>query len=294
MIESNAIFPPIQAQAIFSKANTMGLLIACCIMSVWAINLGVLLQLEIDRLVVWLIPLAILWQMFLYTGLFITAHDAMHGSVCPQNLKLNHFIGALAVLCYGAFSYQKVLKNHWLHHHYPTSSRDPDFHNGEHQNPFLWYLRFMRKYWGWQQFLALSAAFQIAHYLLGISQLNLALFWVIPPILSSVQLFYFGTFLTHREPEAGYSNSHCAETIPLPIFWSFVTCYHFGYHQEHHEYPQASWWQLPSVYNFTIHSKAIHSRVIRNRVPIGEQPESDPLLTSGRKSLQSFHLRAEP
>lgn len=252
---------PIETQDQLRLVNSTGLLIACCIFSLWAISLGILLRVAIDRLPVWVIPLAMLWQMFLYTGLFITAHDAMHGAVYPKHPKLNHFIGALSVLCYGAFSYRELLSNHWLHHHFPASDRDPDFHDGEHQNIFLWYFRFMRKYWGWKQFFALSAVFQFAHCLLGISQFNLALFWVIPPILSSVQLFYFGTFLTHREPKTGYTNSHRAETLSLPKFWSFVTCYHFGYHQEHHAYPHVAWWQLPSVYSPSIkHHHAKHKQ----------------------------------
>ncbi|WP_208766779.1 fatty acid desaturase [Nostoc flagelliforme] len=25
-----------------------------------------------------------------------------------------------------------------------------------------------------------------------------------------------------------------------------MSCYHFGYHQEHHEYPDVPWWKLPA------------------------------------------------
>lgn len=248
MVDSTTISSSSITQNAVRAVNIIGLLIANCILGLWTISLGLLLQIPIEHIPIGLLPFAILWQMFLYTGLFITAHDAMHGAVCPGYPKLNHWIGRLSVLCYGAFSYQKVLKNHWLHHHYPASSRDPDFHNGEQRNPFLWYFRFLRKYWGWKQCMALTGIFQVAHYLLDIPQANLVLFWGIPPILSSIQLFYFGTFLPHREPEEGYTNPHCAKTLSLPLFWSFITCYHFGYHQEHHEYPQMAWWQLPSVH----------------------------------------------
>lgn len=61
----------------------MGLLIANCILGLWAVSLGLLLQIPIEHIPTGLIPVAMLWQMFLYTGLFITAHDAMHGAVCP-------------------------------------------------------------------------------------------------------------------------------------------------------------------------------------------------------------------
>lgn len=248
MIESTVISPPLDAQERLRQSSMTGVFVAVCILSLWAISLIVLLRLDIFSLPVWGILIALFGQTFLYTGLFITAHDAMHGSICPQNPKLNHGIGRLAVICYAAFSYQKLLKNHWLHHHHPASSLDPDFHDGQHQALPLWYFRFMFKYWGWRQLLTLSAVFQILHYLLEIPEVSLLLFWVIPAILSSGQLFYFGTYLTHREPEAGYTNSHRAKTIPMPPFWSFITCYHFGYHQEHHQYPYVSWWQLPAVH----------------------------------------------
>ena len=104
-------------------------------------------------------------------------------------------------------------------------------------------------YWSWTRLICLIIVFEIISYTIHIPEKNLTLFWIIPSILSSVQLFYFGTFLPHREPEGGYKNTHCAETNPLPTFWSFITCYHFGYHEEHHEHPNVPWWKLPEVYN---------------------------------------------
>ncbi|HEY9845933.1 MAG TPA: fatty acid desaturase, partial [Candidatus Caenarcaniphilales bacterium] len=94
----------------------------------------------------------------------------------------------------------------------------------------------------------LMIVFNIINFTLKVPENNLTLFWVVPSILSSVQLFYFGTFLPHQEPQAGYIEPHRAQSTPLPVFWSFITCYHFGYHQEHHEYPHVPWWQLPAVY----------------------------------------------
>nr|MBA2748547.1 fatty acid desaturase [Tatlockia sp.] len=41
---------------------------------------------------------------------------------------------------------------------------------------------------------------------------------------------------------------HCAQTNPLPTWLSFITCYHFGYHYEHHEHPDVPWWGLPKVF----------------------------------------------
>jgi beta-carotene ketolase (CrtW type) len=80
---------------------------------------------------------------------------------------------------------------------------------------------------------------------LHIPMSNLILFWLLPLSLSSIQLFYFGIFLPHRRPKTGYTNRHCAKSSYYSIFWSFVTCYHFGYHWEHHEYPHLPWYKLP-------------------------------------------------
>jgi beta-carotene ketolase (CrtW type) len=225
-----------------------GLLIAIGIIGLWAVSLGTLLFLPIVQLPVWLILPVVLWQTFLCTGLFITAHDAMHGSVCPDRPRLNHAIGKVAVTAYGLFSYPSLLKKHWLHHHHPASQHDPDFHDGEHQNPFSWYVHFMIQYWSWKRLLVLIVLFNAIYYVLQVSYSNIILFWAIPSILSSIQLFFFGTFLPHRQPAGGYSHPHRAQTNALPVFWSFLACYHFGYHQEHHEYPHVPWWQLPAVH----------------------------------------------
>lgn len=230
-----------------TKDAIQGIVIALIILGLWGISLTFLLFWEISHIhIVWLL-LAFALQTFLYTGLFITAHDAIHCSLFPQNPKINHFIGALAAFFYALFPYQKLLKNHWLHHHHPATETDPDFHDGKHKNPFLWYLHFIKKYLGWQQIFGLIIAFNSLKYFSIISEENLLLFWVIPSILSSFQLFYFGIFLPHREPEGGYKNTHRAQSNSFPPFWSFITCYHFGYHEEHHEFPDVPWWQLPVI-----------------------------------------------
>lgn len=224
-----------------------GLVISGVILTTWLVSFSWLLSINVSTMNLWMIAAAFIWQTFLYTGLFITAHDAMHGTVFPTNIRINHAIGALAVMCYGLFSYQDLLKKHWLHHKHPGTEHDPDFHRG---NSFslIWYLQFMKHYWSWRRMAALVLLFNGIHFFLHVPELNMLLFWVLPSILSSVQLFYFGTYLTHREPEGGYTNAHRAKSTNFSILWSFLTCYHFGYHQEHHEYPQAPWWQLPKIY----------------------------------------------
>ncbi|MBD2002805.1 MULTISPECIES: beta-carotene ketolase CrtW [Cyanophyceae] len=244
--------PPLQATQIKrierSEDTYLGLAIAFAIITLWASSLIFLFSLDLSQVpVLWKI-VALVWQTFLYTGLFITAHDAMHGVVVPQNLKINNFIGSLVLTLYGLFSFDELRKKHWEHHHHPASELDPDFHDSKHKNFFAWYLYFMMGYWSWKRLIGLMVVFNLISFTFHIAEANLTLFWVIPSILSSVQLFFFGTYLPHQEPEGGYTNNHRAKTNALPIFWSFITCYHFGYHEEHHEAPHVPWWKLPEVY----------------------------------------------
>ncbi len=228
------------------RPPALGLWIAIGIISLWAVSLALLLSQ--NWLPFWLLPLAILWQAFLYTGLFITAHDAMHGAVYPDLPKLNNSIGTISVFLYGLFPYRELLQKHWLHHRFPASQRDPDFHDGQHQHPVLWYLSFIGRYWNWKQFLGVTALFNVCLFLLHIPLQNLLFFWLIPCVLSSIQLFYFGTFLPHREPVNGFTSPFRTQTLDFSTLWSFLACYHFGYHEEHHHYPNVPWWQLPAVH----------------------------------------------
>lgn len=225
-----------------------GLLIASVIITLWATSLVFLLCLDISHMpVIGRLPL-VAWQIFLYTGLFITAHDAMHGAILPHHPRINHWVGTLAVRLYGLFSYQKLLKKHWEHHRAPATEIDPDFHDGQHKNFFAWYFHFMKGYWSWTQLLGLMAVFNLIKFGLHVPEPNLIWFWAVPSVLSSVQLFFFGTFLTHREPKGGYNHPHRSQTTNYPAWLSFITCYHFGYHQEHHEHPDVPWWRLPEVH----------------------------------------------
>jgi beta-carotene/zeaxanthin 4-ketolase len=116
-------------------------------------------------------------------------------------------------------------------------------------HPFLswrWYLKFMREYLSPQQctlFLTVICGMgSIAIRLYDISPINLALWWILPLNLSSIQLFIFGAYLPHRQSEA--ENTHRACTISYPLFWSFLSCDHW----EHHEYPLTLWYRIPAIY----------------------------------------------
>jgi len=187
------------------------------------------------------------WFTFLYTGLFVTGHDAMHGSIAPANSRLNDAFGKLALLLYGLISYEDLRQAHGYHHQFPASHRDPDFHNGCDIHPVLWYLQFMRRYWTLRQWMGIVILYNGLHRLLGVPEADLLVFWAIPSLLSSVQLFYFGTYLVHRQMPDTYSTPLCANSTYWPYLISLITCYHFGYHREHHACPNVPWWQLPQI-----------------------------------------------
>jgi len=224
----------------------MGLAVGIGVLIVWGLSLYFLLMFPINNYPGLVLPL-ILWQTFLYTGLFITAHDAMHGIVFHLNKKINNIIGSLAVFVYAIFSFKRLLKKHWEHHDHPASEDDPDFHDGKHKSFWAWYSHFMYSYVTWRQLLGMAVAFNIFKFVFNISVENLLVFWVLPSLLSTLQLFYFGTYLPHRETEGGYKDDHHARSNEFSVFWSFITCYHFGYHWEHHEFPYVPWWKLPRV-----------------------------------------------
>ena len=223
-----------------------GLLVATIIVMFWIGSLVFLLSIDISqRIPLWILP-AILGRTFIQTGLFIVAHDAIHGSVYSSNRKLNDAIGQYAVTLYALLDYQKLAVNHWAHHRQPGQAGDPDFHDC---NRFIWYLKFMRGYLTFRQiiiqFLGLGTIFITLHFGLHIPVPNLFLFWILPIFFSTMQLFYFGTYLPHRSSNP--DNSHHATSSNYPLIWSFFTCYHFGYHWEHHEYPWLAWYELPSM-----------------------------------------------
>ncbi|WP_339377367.1 fatty acid desaturase [Merismopedia glauca] len=222
---------------------------ASVIVVLWIASLKFFLLIDITQLTFLWVLLAILGRTSIQTGLFIVAHDAIHGAVLPRHRRWNNAIGRLAVTLYALLSYQKLSLNHWQHHKYPGQPSDPDFHDGIHDNILVWYLKFMKGYLDVRQtviqFLGIGMMFLTLHFGCHIPISNLFLFWVLPIFLSSMQLFLFGTYLPHRSSSP--RNSHHATSSNYPLFWSFLTCYHFGYHWEHHEYPFLPWYSLPSV-----------------------------------------------
>ena len=105
----------------------------------------------------------------------------------------------------------------------------------------------MRNYLSPLQVLGMAILFNILLFIVGLSWKNLLIFWVTPSLLSTLQLFYFGTYLPHKERNGGYENRYHARSSNFPFFISLLTCFHFGYHLEHHKFPYVPWWRIPWV-----------------------------------------------
>lgn len=177
----------------------------------------------------------ILVQMHLYTGLFITAHDSMHHTI-SSNRGINNFLGYLSVFLYAGFFYNRLYSKHHKHHSHVHTDQDPDYSpNGF----WKWYFSFMMNYVSVIQLIIMAVAFNVLQ--IWVSQTNLLLFWVLPSLLSTFQLFYFGTYLPHK---GEHDNEYHATTLKKNHFVAFISCYFFGYHLEHHQKPGMPWWQL--------------------------------------------------
>lgn len=192
-----------------------------------------------------LLALACLFGLtWLSVGLFIVAHDAMHGIVVPGRPALNAAIGRLALTLYAGFSWRKMIRKHMSHHRHPGTDDDPDFGHG-HRGIVAWYTDFVRTYFGWREFFVLGTAVILYALILGLRWPYVA-FWAVPSILASMQLFVFGTWLPHREEGTPFPDRHNARSTPLAVPVSLLTCFHFGgFHHEHHLHPSVPWWALP-------------------------------------------------
>ncbi|HEY9195161.1 MAG TPA: fatty acid desaturase, partial [Mucilaginibacter sp.] len=216
------------------KPSNIGLLVAFIITGCWATSIILLMRWHFSFSNP-LVYVLVLVQMHLYTGLFITAHDAMHGTISPVR-RLNNFVGYLCTLLYASFWYPQLYTKHHLHHSHVHGDEDPDYHNGGF---WSWYTRFIRNYLSVWQILIMAILFNILKW--WVPQQNLLMFWVLPSLLSTLQLFYFGTYQPHKGKPA---NVYYARSQRTNHFFAFISCYFFGYHYEHHHMPWVPWWRL--------------------------------------------------
>ncbi len=218
----------------------MGIIISLLIILSWTIHLIYCLLYADVSVENPFMYLHILLQAYLFTGLFITAHDSMHKNI-SANLPVNKFIGTLCSFLFAALSYKKLFTNHIRHHSSPGTPDDPDFYTGSRS--FLkWWFVFLKRYITIRQIIYMAVIFNLLK--IFSNELSIWIFFVLPVLLSSFQLFFFGTYLPHRTPHSHDMKPHNSRTQNKNHMWAMISCYFFGYHSEHHHHPHTPWWQL--------------------------------------------------
>ena len=220
----------------------------------WGCSLALGLGITITHDSIWLVLVIVLMRAQMQTGLFIVAHDAMHGLVCPERIKTNHAIGALALMAYAGVSYARCQRQHQRHHRQPGTADDPDFPSDQRPSLLRWYGQFLLRYLSARQMLRLLGGWAFLVWLtatatsldLRAAALRVLLVATLPLVLSSWQLFVVGTYLPHRGQCVPEQNAHPI-SLNLPPWLSLLACFHFGYHREHHDNPGLNWFQLPSA-----------------------------------------------
>jgi beta-carotene/zeaxanthin 4-ketolase len=163
---------------------------------------------------------------------------------------LNNALGYVCISIYAWFDYEIMHRKHWEHHkHTGVVNKDPDFHDGQSIHFVVWYWHFLKEYITWKQVAKITVWVTILEYVLGAPLPNLLLYMTTCGLTSSFRLFYFGTYLPHRpavvdgkfELHMPWEKSNSANVNRLV---SFLCCYHFDYHWEHHRWPYAPWWDL--------------------------------------------------
>jgi beta-carotene ketolase (CrtW type) len=183
----------------------------------------------------WVVALTFAALTHLYAGLFVTAHDAIHGAVCRRHRWLNDLLGTACITCYAFFSFRALHNEHWRHHHWTGRSReraalagaaaaanggaekyeeeneqyDPDYPPNDDARLLPWFAAFMRHYSTPGQYLRTGGAVALLM-LLGAPYSNLCLYMCASAVLAAFQLFYWGTYRPHR-PDAAALKAHAKQ-----------------------------------------------------------------------------------
>ncbi len=226
----------------YFKINKMGILISTTVLLLWGGHLAyVLLNITPGLANLWMY-IHILVQAYLFTGLFITAHDAMHGNISLRRW-VNTVYGYLASFLFAGMYYRTLRKNHGLHHKHAATADDPDFYAGS-QNFFKWWIVFMWRYVTIIQLIIMAVFFNLLILIPGVNEAVALLYWALPAVLATMQLFWVGVYWPHRLPHTKAMGQHKARTQIKNHLWAMLSCYFFGYHREHHNNPRIPWWQL--------------------------------------------------
>ncbi len=198
-------------------------------------------------------------QCWLSVGVFIVCHDAMHGTLAPGRDRLTSAIATVLLFLYAGFAWKTLRDAHFTHHKLAGHAGDPDFDEHHPDNFAQWYWTFFKRYFGWQSLLYVHTVVGIYWLLIGIPMAQIFVLYGLPALLSSLQLFYFGTFRPHHHVAGEcFADDHNARSNDFGTLASLATCFHFGYHLEHHRRPDVPWWALPGAKKAGVGSKVQH------------------------------------
>jgi beta-carotene ketolase (CrtW type) len=187
-------------------------------------------------------------QCWLSVGVFIVCHDAMHGTLVPSKPRLNAAVAAPLLFLYAGFRWRSLRDAHHTHHRMAGHKGDPDFDENNPAHFLKWYGTFFRRYFGWESLVFVHIVVGIYWLVIGIPMAQIVVLYGAPALLSSLQLFYFGTYRPHHhDPAEPFADENNARTNDFGTLASLATCFHFGYHLEHHRRPDVPWWALPGA-----------------------------------------------
>jgi beta-carotene/zeaxanthin 4-ketolase len=233
-----------------ARQTFIGLSLAALIFGTFlAVHLWAMFVFRIDGSNWWLVPFVFALQCWLMVGMFIVAHDAMHGSLAPAAPKLGAAIGAAMLFLYAGFGWRRMRDAHFDHHRHVGSDRDPDFNADNPRDFWPWYFTFLKRYFGPMSVIWVSSVVLVYWLAFDVPMLNVSLLYGYPAIASSFQLFAFGTWRPHRHLAGErFADRHNARTNDFGPLASLFSCFHFGYHHEHHLSPGTPWWGLPAAH----------------------------------------------
>lgn len=229
-----------------TRQTAIGLGLAALIFATWlALHVYGIFVFRLDWTNLHVALAIALAQCWLSVGLFIISHDAMHGSLAPRRPRLNGLIGGGLLMLYAGFGWRRMRDAHFAHHRHAGTRDDPDFDADNPARFAAWYATFLKRYFGWPSLLYVSTIVTFYWLVIGVPMAQIVLVFGLPAIASSMQLFYFGTYRPHRHGLDAFTDRHKARSDRFPTILSLATCFHFGYHHEHHRFPQTPWWALP-------------------------------------------------
>lgn len=251
------------------RAQTaIGLALALCVAGSWlGIHFYAMFVFELS----WAsLPMALVMavaQTWLSVGVFIVSHDAMHGNLAPGRPRLNAAIGGALLALYAGFGWKRMRDAHFTHHKLAGNQGDPDFDEENPSNFFQWYWTFLKRYFGWRSLVYVHTVVGLYWLVFDVPFLQIFMLYGAPALLSSLQLFYFGTFRPHHhEPGDEFADRHNARSNDFGTLASLATCFHFGYHLEHHRQPQVPWWALPAAKKAGVGITPVESKDERREV----------------------------